>query len=145
MINLDRLDPDWEFATKHGKASLTGTASIGKSKISKSEICPCCFQFVYKDPVPICTNPKELEFLGFGFPLFYIFLKNCMILLLIAICSYNAISLKKAFDTNYTLCHEQSSTLPAHRRLLGGTAAATGGCFTFMIEMSRTEREVSSE
>lgn len=58
MINLDHLDPDWAFANKHGKASLTGMAAVGKSNLSKSEICPCCFQFIYKDPMPICSNPK---------------------------------------------------------------------------------------
>lgn len=58
MLSLDHLNPDWEFASKHGKASLTGKPFEGKSKLSKSEICPCCFQFIYKDPVPLCTNPK---------------------------------------------------------------------------------------
>jgi hypothetical protein len=24
MINLDKLDPDWEFAKAHGKASFAG-------------------------------------------------------------------------------------------------------------------------
>lgn len=36
MLNLDQLNPDWEFASKHGKASLTGKPFEGKSKLSKS-------------------------------------------------------------------------------------------------------------
>ncbi len=59
MLNLDNLDPDWEFASKHGKASLTGILPTDFSKSStKSEICPCCYHFVYKDPIPVCANPK---------------------------------------------------------------------------------------
>lgn len=61
MINLDSLDPDWEFASRHGKASLIGEVSMDKnSSMSQSEICPCCFQFIYKEPVPLIVNSKEL-------------------------------------------------------------------------------------
>ena len=106
MIKLDQLDPDWDLATKHGKASMIGGYPAQTSEDGGSPtLCPCCLQLVEKTSIPISVNSKELEFLGFGFPLFYSFLKNCMILLIILICSYNAISLKKAVDANYSFCH----------------------------------------
>lgn len=30
MINLDKLDPDWQFASRHGKASVIGEVKIDK-------------------------------------------------------------------------------------------------------------------
>lgn len=30
MINLDNLDPDWQFASRHGKASVIGEVKIDK-------------------------------------------------------------------------------------------------------------------
>lgn len=79
MINLDQLDPDWTFATNHGLASRAGLVN-GDREDSMSDveivgdrnlICKCCYEHVNKTPVPLWENSKELEFLGFGFPLFY--------------------------------------------------------------------------
>jgi hypothetical protein len=44
--------------------------------------------------------------LGFGFPLFYIFLKYCIILLVVSIASYNAIVLYWAMSNKEQLCAE---------------------------------------
>lgn len=59
MINLDNLDPDWQFASRHGKASVIGEAKIEKgADIRQNEICPCCFQYIYKEPVTLVVNSK---------------------------------------------------------------------------------------
>ena len=65
-----------------------------------------------------------------------------MILLLIEICSYSALSLAKAFNTNFTICHTLTPTEPVVHRLL---SEGNANCNTFMVEMSRTETEVSAE
>lgn len=99
MIDLDKLDPNWEIAIEHGQASKTGITPENANK-STTELCPCCLNVIYKDPTPFCVNSKETEFLGFGFPLYFVFLKNCIILLFLSICSYNALSLYWAFHDN---------------------------------------------
>lgn len=60
-----------------------------------------------------------------------------MILLLILISSYNIISLKKAYDTNYSLCHPSTE-----KRLL---AEGKIDCSSFMVEVARSESVVSEE
>lgn len=87
---MDHLDPDWELAALHGQSSKAGKLH---ENISRQDLlaCKCCFNIVHKDPIPICENAKELEFLGFGFPLFYSFMKDCIILLIILISSYSII------------------------------------------------------
>ncbi len=126
MIKLDQLDPDWELATKHGQASMIGYPESSSEDNISATLCPCCLQIIEKTPIPICVNSKELELLGFGFPLFYSFLKNCMILLIILICSYNAISLKKAIEGNYGFCHPSPHAVASTAntaRLLAGSGS----------------------
>jgi hypothetical protein len=56
MEYLDRLDPDWTFAAKHGKASNPGrplyipksTASIAQSKRHNQIYCECCLNIINK-------------------------------------------------------------------------------------------------
>lgn len=43
--------------------------------------------------------------MGFGFPLWYAFLKNCAILVLVLIASDTCISIYKATTQNYQFCH----------------------------------------
>lgn len=138
MIKLNQLDPDWELATKHGNASSIGYPNLTSGENLSGTLCPCCLHLLEKTPIPISVNSKELEFLGFGFPLFYSFLKNCMILMILLICSYNALELKKAIDTNHDICHPYE---PHSYRLL----ATEKTCTSVMIELASLQTEVSEE
>lgn len=57
--------------------------------------------------------------MGFGFPLWYAFLKNCAILILVLIASDTIISIYKATTSNYQFCHHlfgnANSNSHAHR------------------------------
>jgi hypothetical protein len=44
-------------------------------------ICPCCFKYIEKQPIAYCEDTKDLAFLGVGFPLFYNFMRLCLLLL----------------------------------------------------------------
>jgi hypothetical protein len=140
MIDLDKLNPDWAFAAAHGQASKVGLVSNKKdgSKLtSKTAICRCCLNVIYKDPAPMCSNSKDLEMIGFGFPLYFVFLKNCIILLLLSIFSYSGLSLYWALSHNYNWCHPEFTD---HHRLLESSSEAE--CETFMVDMSRVEKHV---
>jgi hypothetical protein len=65
--------------------------------------------------------------LGFGFPLFYIFLKYCIILLIVSIASYNAIVLYWAVTNSDVLCK-----------------ATPNGCSSFMVSFSQISGVVSN-
>ena len=77
MVNLDKLDPDWKEAEQHGMANRAGFPIVDDNNQDESFdknnslICKCCYEHVYKTPVPLWENSKQLEFLGFGYPLFY--------------------------------------------------------------------------
>lgn len=68
MINLDKLDPDWEFAKVHGKASFAGMpvssnlfseiTMQSENNSDKNVLCKCCYEHVYKTKVPLCENSK---------------------------------------------------------------------------------------
>lgn len=65
MMNLDKLDPDWKFATNHGLANIAGipnnqqeTSEISDKINNNSLICKCCYEHVYKTPVPLWENSK---------------------------------------------------------------------------------------
>ena len=58
-------------------------------------------------------------------------------LLLLSICCYNAIELKKAINNNYDFCHKE-----AHRRLLAGSEPY---CSSWMVEFSSIQGDVSSD
>ena len=104
MIDLDIMPPDWKFAEQHAKAVKPGKTKSLYSKKDNRIFCQCCLKPVEKQEVPLCSNSKELEFLGFGFPLYYIFFKYSIILVLILICSYNIVSLYWAIQANRSLC-----------------------------------------
>ena len=46
------------------------------------------------------VHAKELEFMGFGFPLWYSFLKYCIVLTMILIVSESCVSVYQAIDMN---------------------------------------------
>ena len=55
---------------------------------------------VHKEQVSLNIHSKELEFLGFGFPLWYSFLKNCAMLLMIIVITQSTFSLYIAVKNN---------------------------------------------
>lgn len=85
--------------------------------------------------MPLCENTKELDFLGFGFPLYFIFNKYNIILLLLQITSYSALSLYWAYHANHDLCDKG-----IYRHLPGGYH---GTCTSWLIRWVRTEEEVT--
>lgn len=125
-MELSKLNPDWQAAELHGISTYPGIINQDKSKNSNI-ICPCCLNAIHKDQAPLCENSKELEFLGFGFPLFYVFLKYCIILLLVSITSYNGIALYWAITESEATCQSLAN-----------------GCTSFMVEISRIEMHVSN-
>jgi hypothetical protein len=48
MINLGNLDPDWEFAARHGQACLAGIPDNNSMNDGHIPICLCCYQYIYK-------------------------------------------------------------------------------------------------
>ena len=56
--------------------------SLEKSDIS-TKICPCCGFQIDREEISIFASPMKLEYLGAGYPLFYNWLKCCIILLVI--------------------------------------------------------------
>lgn len=133
MLNLDRLNPDWKLATNHGIANRAGKPLYGRERKNSVFICRCCYLPINKEDPPLCAHSKELEFLGFGFPLFYQFLKMCILLLFLSIASYNAMSLRQALESNFNFCHVKHD-LPG--RLLAGTALK---CYTIFVQCARIE------
>ena len=47
------------------------------------KVCPCCGYSVDRIDLKLCENPMKLDYLGAGYPLFYNWLKCCIILLII--------------------------------------------------------------
>ncbi len=86
MIDLDQIGPDWELAKVHAKSTVAGRAPGDTHEVSR---CPCCFRKIVTEPIGLFSNSKELEVLGYAFPLYFKFLKYAMILILFQICSYN--------------------------------------------------------
>jgi hypothetical protein len=130
MIDLDTMLPGWGFAENHAKAVRPGIAEDLHVKTGKSVFCQCCLKPVEKEPVPLRANSKELEFLGFGFPLYFIYFKYSIILVLILICSYSAVSLYWAIELNESFCLKH--------RLLSATTTDPH-CTSFLIIFSRIE------
>jgi hypothetical protein len=86
MIDLDQIGPDWELAKVHAKSTVAGRAPGDTHEVSR---CPCCYRKIVTEPIGLFSNSKELEVLGYAFPLYFKFLKYAMILILFQICSYN--------------------------------------------------------
>jgi len=100
--DLDKIDPDWRFAYFHAKSTKPGICTD-----EKPELCDCCLNIIHKEPVDIGIHTKELEFMGFGFPLWFSFLKYCIILTIILIISEASVSVYQAIHMNKELCIEQ--------------------------------------
>lgn len=55
MIDLDRLEPDWDLAEAHSKATLPGRLEANPLTVQR---CPCCFRPIDLIPIKICSNSK---------------------------------------------------------------------------------------
>lgn len=96
---MQSLHSDWKFAHQHGQSTKPGL------KNSRGQFqCICCLRSVNKEPIPLCENSKQLQFLGYGFPLYFIFLKYAMIILFLETINYSIINLYKAVNQNYDFC-----------------------------------------
>ena len=49
-LDMQMLNPDWEFAAKHGMATKPGITRAEHKK----EKCITCFKLINKDPFPLC-------------------------------------------------------------------------------------------
>ena len=105
MTDEKKYLPNWEQAKVHGEASR-----VGFYDQLDNDMCPCCQQKIHKKLIPIGENTKSLEFLGFGFPLFYMFIRNCIILLILLIISNNFISLYISVNDGNEYCNSRSVT-----------------------------------
>ncbi|EGR27621.1 hypothetical protein IMG5_192990, partial [Ichthyophthirius multifiliis] len=74
-----KIPPDWELAKIHAKSRETKPENGGQNV---QEICQCCGYELNRTKISLMINQKELGFLGAGFPLFYNYLKYCIIMLL---------------------------------------------------------------
>ena len=97
--DLDKLDPDWRFAYFHAKSTKPGICND-----ERPELCDCCLNIIHKDLVDLGVHTKELEFMGFGFPLWFSFLQYCMILTIILIVSEASVSVFQAVHMNKEFC-----------------------------------------
>lgn len=52
--------PNWTIAESHGRAVRVGISKHKhwRKNNSSYEICPCCFKYIDKDPIPFRENTK---------------------------------------------------------------------------------------
>ena len=100
--------PDWDKAAIHRLASRIGTYHE-----DDKEICHCCHEPINKEKIPLCQDSKTLEFIGFGFPLFYMFLRNCIVLLFLLITTEGIISTYISVREGAKFCSEHQAAKTA--------------------------------
>lgn len=146
MLNLDKIGPDWNLAQNHAKACRPGRPVKAKEPASstsismenpRNQLCECCLNIIHKEDVSLLNNSKQLEFLGFGFPLYFIFIKYAIALLLLQIVTYAALSISWALQHSDDICNGG-----AVRHLPGGYE---GQCTSWVIKFMRTEESVSGQ
>ena len=86
MIDLDSTNPDWKLAQIHAQSTQAGKASSSNVNIER---CPCCFRAIQLQPIGLCKNIKEMEVLGYAYPLFFKYLQLAIMLVFFQLCSYN--------------------------------------------------------
>ncbi|CAD8213980.1 unnamed protein product [Paramecium octaurelia] len=72
-----KIPADTNISIKHKKATKCGTP------LAKSELCPCCGREVEQEQKEIGISPVDLIYLGQGIPLFFLFLKQMIVVILI--------------------------------------------------------------
>lgn len=143
MLDLENIGANWDFARNHALAckigkpiqnhtSFAGVESMENQPIhAKHNLCPCCLNAIHKEELPLCGNSKEIEFIGFGFPLYFIFIKYAIIILLLQIVAYNILSLDWAVLASFDICEQAHvRELPNHHE---------GVCTSWLIKLIRTE------
>jgi hypothetical protein len=55
-LEMNILNPDWNFAARHAQATRPGLIDESEEK----EECICCLKQINKQEIPLCDNSKEL-------------------------------------------------------------------------------------
>ncbi|CAD8115777.1 unnamed protein product [Paramecium sonneborni] len=107
---------DWQLAEKHAKARRVAQ----EFEVEDQTTCPCCGYSVERMDLQYDCDPIEMKFLGSGFPLFYMFIKYCIFILvefwllkgmfclatdLMGDYCYNQIKLEKVKNENHSHNH----------------------------------------
>ena len=110
---------------------------------------------IEREPVNVCANKKSLAYLGFGVPLFYLFIKYCIVLNLLLIVTDGVVSVYRAYETNTLSCqnyynaqhknpganfiHLRTQTLkPTNQVLVADQMSIL--CSTFWIKIASVEK-----
>ncbi|CAK58393.1 unnamed protein product (macronuclear) [Paramecium tetraurelia] len=97
---IDQIPPNFELAELHSQAWNVGTTKLSKSQKRKlqrhqsstqqnnqddliGKICDCCARQVPNHLLSIGCNNKDYSFLGAGMPLYFEYIKSCILMLLI--------------------------------------------------------------
>ncbi len=80
-FNPDTIPPNYDLARNHRLAQSVGNPLTDQSQAQV--LCPCCSREVYRTELPVCTQIKKFGFLGSGYPLYFDFLQQCILILLI--------------------------------------------------------------
>ncbi|CAD8169509.1 unnamed protein product [Paramecium pentaurelia] len=68
---------DWVLAENHAKARRVAR----ELEVENQSTCPCCGYSIERTDLEYDCDPLEMKFLGSGFPLFYMFIKYCIFIL----------------------------------------------------------------
>ncbi|KAL4489887.1 hypothetical protein ABPG72_010786 [Tetrahymena utriculariae] len=81
--NAYKIPPDFVKADQHRLANTVGPEKdINQIKENENiEYCECCARQIQRNQLSLKCNIYELSFLGCGFPLYFYFLKYCMVML----------------------------------------------------------------
>ncbi|EAS02885.2 kinase domain protein (macronuclear) [Tetrahymena thermophila SB210] len=81
--NPHLIPPDWKTAERHGKAKRVGKNKMPSSTQQEEifEVCPCCDYQIDKNIISLREQVDTLSFLGSGYPLFFHYMKYCIIIL----------------------------------------------------------------
>lgn len=82
----------WNKSKIHSKASKVGILHNSPTYT----VCECCDQPIDKVPIEIFEHTKEFEVYGFGYSLWFSFLKYCIFLVIVLIASKTASELYMA-------------------------------------------------
>jgi len=84
---LTRIPPNWEECIAHQSANNIG------DEVDISESCPCCNRKIERKQLSIGFTPKDISFLGAGYPLYFVYLKYCVFILLLTFMTSGAFNL----------------------------------------------------
>ncbi|CAD8059583.1 unnamed protein product [Paramecium sonneborni] len=97
---IDQIPPSFELAELHGQAWNVGTTKLSKRQQRRlqqnknstqqnnqddliGKICDCCARQVPNHLIAIGCNNRDYSFLGAGMPLYFEYIKSCILMLLI--------------------------------------------------------------